>query len=684
MAGRIPQSFINSLLDRVDILAVVGERVQLKRKGNSYWGCCPFHDEKSPSFHVLPERQFYKCFGCGVSGTALSFVMAYERLEFVEAIERLAASCGLVVPREAGGDPAVDREREQLLAVVAAAAEHFQKALAQPAGAQARAYLAKRGIGEATVARFGIGHAPAGWDGLQRALPQYDVALLERAGLLARNERGVYDRFRDRLMFPIRNSRGRVIGFGGRVMDGGEPKYLNSPESPIFSKGREVYGLHEARRSGLRDGRLVLVEGYMDVVGLAQHGIDNGVAALGTATSTQQLETLLRSAPELVCCFDADKAGDAAAWKALENALPVLTDDRRLSFVRLPQGEDPDSLVLKGGRGAWDGIIAGRIPFADWFFERLSDGLQLEGVDDRTALVRRAEPLLARMPAGVRQKLMRERLRELAGFATPAPRARSRRFGGGDGPQDPWRGDPGTGFDGQVPEPPGYEVPGFEAQGFDGRAIGMDDVPWPDDGLMDTPPDGAPFVGDSGRASPRPGTAQRVDRWQGADGQGASGHGEAGRGWMAHRSSGRRPAPAREPAAAGGSLALRVLTFLVKSPELARAHDLGWLSEADAAGDPTFALLVEVAQALHENPAADVGYLLGHFHGHPRQAELQRIGMLRPPVPEAAWPGELAAALADLARGRGRRRGRTPIDSEEALRAQFEARRRREHEAGEP
>jgi DNA primase len=649
MAGRIPQSFINSLLDRVDILAVVGERVQLKRKGNSYWGCCPFHDEKSPSFHVLPERQFYKCFGCGVSGTALSFVMAYERLEFVEAIERLAASCGLEVPREAGGDPAVDREREQLLAVVAAVAEHFQKSLAMPSGAQARAYLAKRGIGEATVARFGIGHAPAGWDGLQRAFPQYDVALLERAGLLARNERGVYDRFRDRLMFPIRNSRGRVIGFGGRVMDGGEPKYLNSPESPIFSKGREIYGLHEARRSGLRDGRLVLVEGYMDVVGLAQHGIDNGVAALGTATSTQQLETLLRSAPELVCCFDADKAGDAAAWKALENALPVLTDDRRLSFVRLPQGEDPDSLVLKGGRDAWDGIIAGRMPFADWFFERLSDGLQLQGVDDRTALVRRAEPLLARLPAGVRQKLMRERVRELAGFAAPAPRARM----------------PGTRNDaGQAAWHPAREQPGDSALRGGGE-IAMDDVPWPDDGLMGGPPadDGWRDPGD-GFAPPR---AAAGSPWPGA-----------------RRPAGRRPATAQPSGTAGGSLALRVLTFLVKSPEMARAHDLGWLCSADAEGDPTFALLVEVAQALHEHPAADVGYLLGYFHGHPRQAELQRIGALRPPVPESAWAGELAAALADLARGRGRRRGRTRIDSEEALRAQFEARRRREHEAGEP
>ncbi len=678
MAGRIPQSFINSLLERVDILAVVGERVELKRKGNSYWGCCPFHDEKSPSFHVLPDRQFYKCFGCGVSGTALSFVMAYERLEFVEAIERLAASCGLEVPRESGGDPAQDREREQLLAVVAAASEHYQKVLATAAGAPARAYLAKRGIGDATVARFGIGFAPMGWDGLQRALPQHDVALLERAGLLARNERGVYDRFRDRLMFPLRNTRGRVIGFGGRVMDGGEPKYLNSPESAIFSKGREVYGLHEARRSGLRDGRLVLVEGYMDVVGLAQHGVDNGVAALGTATSTQQLETLLRSVPELVCCFDADRAGDAAAWKALENALPVLTDERRLSFVRLPQGEDPDSLVLKGGRAAWDEVIAGRTPFADWCFERLSDGLQLDGVDDRTALVRRAEPLLAKLPAGVRQTLMRERLREMAGLS---PSARSPMIGASGA---------GTGLSRSTTT--GHD----DAPWVDDRWHGdshpdagrpMDhwsDDAWPDDGLQ-APRDGAAPGASSASAAIWPSAAGDEGARSGQAPGGGAWHPGSGQGSQRRMSNwGRHAVPAREPAAAGGSLALRVLTYLLKAPELARSIELGWLCELEADGDATFALLIEVAQALHENPSADIGYLLGHFHGHPRQAELQRIGRLRPPVAENEWAGELAAALADLARGRGRRRGRQVIDSEEALRAQFEARRKREHEAGEP
>ena len=598
MAGRIPQSFINTLLDRVDIVAVVGECVSLKRKGNSYWGCCPFHDEKSPSFHVLPERQFYKCFGCGVSGTALSFVMAYQHLDFVEAIERLASTCGLEVPREASANPAVDREREQLLAVTLAAAEYFQQSLAGAKGEAARAYLARRGISQDVIARFGLGYAPAGWDGLSNALKHFGVEVLERAGLIARNERGVYDRFRDRLMFPIRNGRGRIIGFGGRVLDAGEPKYLNSPESPVFQKGREVYGLQEARRGGLQSGQIVLVEGYMDVVGLAQHGVTNAVAALGTATSAHQLELLFKAGTELVCCFDADKAGDTAAWRALETALPVLTDDRRLSFVRLADGEDPDSLVKAHGVAAWQACIEQRQPFADFFFEQLSKGLTLARVDDRTALVQRAEPLLGRLPSGVRQRLMRDRLKELAKLTSGS---RSGSFG--------QRGAPGAQY--------------AAAAASDRRYAGY-----------------------------------------------AGGAGQLNSAMSARRSFSR-------------SISREVLALLVHAPTLADGVDLRWLSELDDWLDPALGLLAEVVTVIQQNPGGDLGYLLGHFHGHPQQAEIQRIVANPPELPQSEWQPAFLAGIQDLQRGRGRRVPSAAIDSDDALRAHFEAQQRRNLEQSE-
>ena len=416
MAGRIPQSFINDLLDRVDIVALIGERVPLKRRGHNHWACCPFHEEKTGSFAVNVEGQYYKCFGCGASGTALTFVMEHEHLDFVSAVEMLAERVGVPVPREGGDAPAVDRDREGILATLESAVRYFQTCLADGRGAAARDYIARRGLTAPTIERFALGFAPEGWGSLCEAMAGTDRNLLEKAGLIATNERGTYDRFRGRVMFPIRNARGRVIGFGGRIIGDGEPKYLNSPETSVFHKGKEIYGLFEGRRATRSLPHLVLVEGYMDVVGLSEHGVHEAVASLGTATTRDQLEVLFKANTEVVCCFDGDNAGRKAAWRALETALPGLVDSRRLSFLFLPDGQDPDSLVRGGGRAAWDAALADRVNISDYFFSHLGQGLNLARLDDRTALAQRAEPLLAMLPGGVRVRLMRDRLRELVGL----------------------------------------------------------------------------------------------------------------------------------------------------------------------------------------------------------------------------------------------------------------------------
>lgn len=417
MAGRIPQTFINDLLDRVDLVAFMGERLPLKRRGANHWACCPFHEEKTPSFSISTEGQFYKCFGCGVSGTALTFLVEHDHLDFVSAVETLAERVGVAVVREGGETPQVDRHREGILATLDAAATYFRRCLADERGRAARQYLAGRELTPETIERFGIGYAPAGWQGLATALPNIEQSLLEKAGLIAVGERGAYDRFRGRVMFPIRNARGRVIAFGGRVISDGEPKYLNSPETSVFHKGRELFGLFEGRRAARTLPHLVLVEGYLDVVSLSQHGVHEAVAALGTATTKDQIEALFKANSDLICCFDGDAAGRKAAWRMVENALPGLVDARQLAFLFLAEGEDPDSLVRRGGRVAWDAALQRKVSFADYFFDHLAEGLDLQQLDDRTALAQRAEPLLAQLPGGVRVRLMRDRLRSLIGLS---------------------------------------------------------------------------------------------------------------------------------------------------------------------------------------------------------------------------------------------------------------------------
>lgn len=434
MASRIPRSFIDELLTRVDIVELIDARVPLRRAGRNYQARCPFHSERTPSFSVSPDKQFYYCFGCGASGSALGFLMDYERLPFPEAVEELASMAGMEVPRE----PGQARRRESLqplYEVLAGAERHYARQLREhPAAGEAVDYLKRRGLSGGIAARYGLGFAPPGWDNLLRALGggAEAPALLERAGLLVPREGGGhYDRFRHRIMFPIRDQRGRVIGFGGRVLGDEEPKYLNSPETPVFHKGRELYGLFEARRTEASPACVLVVEGYMDVLALAQFGVNNAVATLGTATTTEHLERLFRVAGEVVFCFDGDAAGRRAAWRALENALPLLGDGRQASFLFMPEGEDPDTMVRRAGPEGFQSA-SGRIPASDFLFSSLLEQVDRDTDEGRARLASLARPLLERLPADAFRHLMFRRLSSLTrlapaelGVETPAaPRGR--------------------------------------------------------------------------------------------------------------------------------------------------------------------------------------------------------------------------------------------------------------------
>ncbi|HHQ4519036.1 TPA: DNA primase [Aeromonas veronii] len=405
MAGRIPQSFIDDLLVRTDIVELIDSRVRLKKAGKNYQACCPFHNEKSPSFTVSQEKQFYHCFGCGAHGNAIGFVMEYDGLEFPDAIEELASMQGMQVPREQsiGGStnsqPAVSKDLFELMNQIARFYESNLKS-----APHAVEYLKGRGLTGEVVKRFNIGYAPGDWDQVRRrfgASRDHEQLLISGGMLITRdNGQGSYDRFRDRIMFPIRDKRGRVIGFGGRVLGDGTPKYLNSPETPIFHKGRELFGLYEVKQAHKDPRRILVVEGYMDVVALGQYDIDYAVAALGTATTSDHIHTLFRTTAEVVCCYDGDNAGREAAWRALDNALPHLQDGRELKFVFLPDGEDPDSLVRQIGKEGFEALLDEAQPFADFMFQRLRRDAILLGEAGKHEIAHEAAELIRRVPEG--------------------------------------------------------------------------------------------------------------------------------------------------------------------------------------------------------------------------------------------------------------------------------------------
>ena len=415
MKGKIPREFIDNLIARVDIVDLIDARVPLKQAGKNYQARCPFHNEKTPSFSVNREKQFYHCFGCGASGNVISFLMDYERQTFVEAVETLAESLGLEIPRESYH--AEKREQDNVLPlyqVQEQAAEFYARQLrVHPEAAKARDYLQRRGLSDDIIQHFKIGYAPPGWRSLPDTLP---ADRLLAAGLTISKEAGsFYDRFRDRIMFPIRDRRGRVVGFGGRVMGDETPKYLNSPETPTFKKHREVYGLFELLATRIKPERIVVVEGYMDVIALAQHGVTNAVATLGTATSSDHADLLFRYAPELVFCFDGDNAGRNAAWKALEACIPALRDGRSIRFLMLPETHDPDSLVREEGRESFAIRLSGAQQLSEYFFNHLSENLDLDSIEGRSALFQKASPLLDKFPAGVFREMMHARLAKITG-----------------------------------------------------------------------------------------------------------------------------------------------------------------------------------------------------------------------------------------------------------------------------
>lgn len=430
--SRIPQAFIDDLMARVDIAEIIHARVPLKKAGREFKACCPFHTEKTASFTVSPAKQFYHCFGCGAHGTALSFLMEFEHMGFVEAVEELARTVGMDVPREADrGQP--DR-RDDLYSTMDKAARFYAGQLKEtPAAID---YLRGRGLDGETAARFGIGFAPGGWDVLLRHFGQTDeqIRRLSACGLIIEREQGGwYDRFRERIVFPIRDARGRTIAFGGRVLGQDEPKYLNSPETVLFHKGSELYGLYEARQALRSISRLMVVEGYMDVVGLAQSGIDWSVATLGTATTEEHLRRLFRITDTVVFCFDGDVAGDRAAWRALENALPTLQEGHQISFLFLPQGEDPDSLVRKEGAEVFEKRLAGCKPLSDYLLEHLAGEVEMETLEGRARMAELARPLMRRIPDGIYKELLARRLAETVGM----DQARLARILTGDRPSEP-------------------------------------------------------------------------------------------------------------------------------------------------------------------------------------------------------------------------------------------------------
>lgn len=424
MAGRIPQAFLDDLLDRVDIVEVIDRRVKLKKTGKNYSARCPFHEERSPSFSVNPDKQFYYCFGCGAGGNALTFVMEYENLEFPQAVESLASSAGMTVPREParGGRDGVQPEESNkpLYTLLEQVSLYYQQQLrTHPQARRAVDYLKARGLTGEIAKQFGLGFAPPGWDNLLTTFGDSDAQrdLLLSAGMLVKNEDGrIYDRFRDRVMFPIRDRRGRVIAFGGRVLGDDKPKYLNSPETEIFHKGRELYGLYEARQGTRHLERIVVVEGYMDVIALAQHGITYATATLGTATSQAHLERVYRQCPEVIFCFDGDEAGRKAAFRAMEAALPCMEDGRQARFLFLPEGQDPDDAVRAGGREHFEQLLGEAVPLETFLFESVARGLDIASLEGRARMSKLALPYIRQLPEGVYRQLMFQSLAERTGL----------------------------------------------------------------------------------------------------------------------------------------------------------------------------------------------------------------------------------------------------------------------------
>ncbi len=613
--ARIPQHFIDELVARTDIIEVIGSRVQLKKAGREYKACCPFHDEKTPSFWVSVDKQFYHCFGCGAHGTVLGFVMDYDHLGFIEAVEDLAARAGLEVPREGGAAAGPVNPHDELFVAMERAALYFRQCLS--GDSRARDYVKRRGLDADALQKFGIGYAAARWDGL---LERYggtedERHVLLRAGLIIERqpqqqettgtaasgagsgmgsgsidastsaagaattstyarERGFYDRFRDRVMFPIRDTRGRTIGFGGRVLDQGEPKYLNSPETELFHKGRELYGLYEARQATRSLQRLMVVEGYMDVVSLHQAGITYAVATLGTSTTPEHLQRIFRLVGEVVFCFDGDRAGRAAAWRALENAVAEVKQGRQVRFLFLPDGHDPDTLVREEGKEAFEARLAGAMPLSEYLIRELSSRVETGSVDGRAKLVELARPLVRRIPSDVYRELL---VNQLAGVVGMSP-ARLNELLGGDSPEAPGGG------------------------GQQNRAV----------------------TSTSGSYSER--NSSGYERPSGLGG--------------ARFGASHAAAPGR------GNLVRQAVTLLVHHPASATAISGQQIDAVAAIDRPGIPLLAELLTQLREDPPANTAGVLERWRDRPDQGSLAKLASAVCLAPDAAGAAaELKSAL---------------------------------------
>lgn len=435
MAGKIPRDFIDDLISRSDIVDIIDARVKLKKAGKNHQACCPFHNEKSPSFSVSQEKQFYYCFGCGAKGNVISFLMEFDRLEFPEAVEELASIYGLDVPREEGNfsktTPEQKSQREQDYAMMESATRFYQHQLKHHKdAAHVIDYLKNRGLTGEVVKAWDIGFAPPEWDATLRTFgtdEHKQSRLLELKLITENDNKKRFDFFRNRVMFPIRDKRGRVVGFGGRVIKDDGPKYLNSPETPIFHKGFELFGLYQARQAHRNLDRLLVVEGYMDVVALSQFGIHYAVAALGTATTPEHIQTMFKSTQEVVCCYDGDKAGKAAAWRALENALPHLKDGNIMKFMFLPDGEDPDTMVRQIGREAFEALFQDALPLSKFFFDNLLKQHDISSIEGKAALKAQAKPLIDKIVAPNQKDMLRAELARICGEASQNQSASMRR-----------------------------------------------------------------------------------------------------------------------------------------------------------------------------------------------------------------------------------------------------------------
>ena len=595
MAGRIPQAFLDDLLDRVDIVEVIDRRVKLKKSGKNYTARCPFHDEKTPSFSVNPEKQFFYCFGCGAGGNALGFVMDYENIDFPRAVESLASSVGLEVPRESTspGQPAREESNKPLYALMEQATNFYKRQLrSHPEAGRAVDYLKGRGLTGEIAKRFDLGFAPPGWDNLLKALGQDEEhqQLLKKAGMVVENEAGrTYDRFRDRVVFPIRDQRGRVIAFGGRVLGDDKPKYLNSPETEIFHKGRELYGLYQARQANRKLERIIVVEGYMDVIALAQHGIDNATATLGTATSRTHLERIYRLCPEVVFCFDGDEAGRKAAFRALEAALPCMEDGRQARFLFLPEGEDPDTTVRGGGAAHFQSLLAAATPLEIFLFESVSESLDIASLDGRARLSKLALPYIRQLPEGVFRQLMLRELADRTGLELAsilqlqASHDHSAEHGHPGGYKHPGPG----GY--EHPGPGGYEHPGLEGYEHPVGARSAGDRAPGDRAPDDRVPDDL-----SSDDRPRSGLLQGPKR-----------------------------RPIFDAAAAGhANLAQSAIALLLHRPEISLLADPTSLAELEG---EDVSLLRELLDLLRRRPDSNTAMLLGHWYGTPEGDLLSRL-----------------------------------------------------------